>query len=82
MSGRVVVVGGGNVAVDCARTAYRFGGSDVAMYCLEDRNSMPATEEEIAEALDEDIAIQNGWGPKEIIKTDEGKVQARRIPLR
>ncbi len=37
---------------------------------------MPATEEEIAEALDEDIAIQNGWGPKEIIKTDEGKVQA------
>lgn len=76
MSGRVVVVGGGNVAVDCARTAYRFGGSDVAMYCLEDRNSMPATEEEIAEALDEDIAIQNGWGPKEIIKTDEGKVQA------
>ena len=76
MNGRVVVVGGGNVAVDCARTAYRFGGSDVAMYCLEDRESMPATEDEIVEALDEDIAIQNGWGPKEIIKTPEGKVQA------
>lgn len=76
MSGKVVVVGGGNVAVDCARTAYRFGGSDVAMYCLEDREGMPATEDEIIEALEEDIAIQNGWGPKEIVKTPEGKVRA------
>lgn len=76
MTGKVLVVGGGNVAVDCARTAYRFGGSNVAMYCLEDRESMPATDDEIREALDEDIAIQNGWGPKEIIKTSEGRVQA------
>jgi NADPH-dependent glutamate synthase beta subunit-like oxidoreductase/NAD-dependent dihydropyrimidine dehydrogenase PreA subunit len=76
MSGKVVVIGGGNVAVDCARTAYRFGGSGVAMYCLESRETMPATEEEIAEALEEEIAIQNGWGPKEILKTPEGKVQA------
>ncbi len=76
MTGKVLVVGGGNVAVDCARTAYRFGGSNVAMYCLEDRESMPATDDEIREALEEDIAIQNGWGPKEIIKTSEGRVQA------
>ncbi len=76
MTGKVLVVGGGNVAVDCARTAYRFGGSNVAMYCLEDRESMPATDDEIREALEEDIAIQNGWGPKEIMKTSEGRVQA------
>lgn len=76
MTGKVVVVGGGNVAVDCARTAYRFGGRDVAMYCLEDRETMPATEDEIKEALDEEITIRNGWGPKEIVKTPEGKVQA------
>ena len=66
MTGKVVVIGGGNVAVDCARTAYRFGGSDVAMYCLESRETMPAAKDEIAEALEEGITIQNGWGsPKD-----------------
>ena len=76
MTGKVVVVGGGNVAVDCARTASRFGGEDVAMFCLESRETMPASADEIREALEEDIAIQNGWGPKEIVKNQEGAVQA------
>ncbi len=76
MTGKVVVIGGGNVAVDCARTAYRFGGSDVAMYCLESRETMPAAKDEIAEALEEGITIQNGWGPKEVLKTPEGKARA------
>lgn len=76
LQGRVVVIGGGNVAVDCARTASRFGGKDVAMFCLESRETMPASEEEIRETLEEDIAIENGWGPKEILKDDSGKVQA------
>lgn len=76
MEGKVVVIGGGNVAVDCARTASRFGGKEVEMICLESREEMPASEEEIQETLEEDIVIRNGWGPKEIRKDEEGNVQA------
>ncbi len=70
MEGKVVVVGGGNVAVDCAKTASRFGASEVSMVCLESRETMPASKNEIAETLEEGISICCGWGPKEI-KTDE-----------
>ena len=76
MSGNVIVIGGGNVAVDCARTAARFGGEHVAMYCLEDRGTMPASADEIRETLEEEIAIENSWGPKEIQKDADGKVKA------
>lgn len=76
MEEKAVVIGGGNVAVDCARTAYRFGGKDVTMFCLESREAMPASQEEIQEALEEDIAIENGWGPKEILKDEDGTVKA------
>ena len=74
ISGNVVVVGGGNVAVDAARTAKRFGAKKVSMFCLEDRNSMPASNEEISETLEESIIIENSWGPKEVIKDKDGKV--------
>ncbi|MEG1010519.1 MAG: FAD-dependent oxidoreductase [Ruthenibacterium sp.] len=73
VTGRTVVVGGGNVAIDAARTSTRCGADTVAMYCLETREKMPASLEEIAEAEDESIAIHCGWGPKEI-KTENGKV--------
>lgn len=76
MEGKAVIIGGGNVAIDCARTSYRFGGEDVAMFCLESREEMPASQEEIQEALEEDIAIHNGWGPKEILKNADGGVKA------
>ena len=76
MEGRVVVVGGGNVAIDCARTAHRFGSKEVSMYCLESRDTMPASLDEIEETLEEDIAINNSWGPKEILKDEFGKVKA------
>lgn len=66
--GKVVVIGGGNVAIDVARTATRVGGTLVEMYCLEKRQEMPALEEEIEEALAENITIQNGWGPKRILE--------------
>ena len=72
MQGSVVVIGGGNVAIDVARSAVRTGGT-VQMFCLESRAEMPALEEEIQEALDEDIQIQNGWGPREIL-TENGRV--------
>lgn len=76
MNGKVVVIGGGNVAVDCARTAHRFKAASVAMYCLESRDTMPASKEEVAETLEENITINNSWGPKEIIKDSNGNVKS------
>ncbi len=67
LSGKVVVIGGGNVAIDVARTAIRVGAASVEMRCLESRAEMPALPEEVAEALAEGIAIENSWGPKRIL---------------
>jgi heterodisulfide reductase subunit A-like polyferredoxin len=64
---RVLVIGGGNVAVDVARTALRLGAKDVEMVCLEQRHEMPAYKEEIEATLAEKITIRNGWGPKRIL---------------
>ena len=72
--GEVIGVGGGNVAVDCARTAHRLGASKVSMFCLEDREHMPASLEEIKETLEEDIVIDNSWGPKEVKVNAKGEV--------
>lgn len=73
LAGKTVVVGGGNVAVDVARTAVRAGACEVSMFCLESEKEMPAAAEEVTEAREEGIVIQNGWGPKEIL-TENGKV--------
>jgi NADPH-dependent glutamate synthase beta subunit-like oxidoreductase/ferredoxin len=73
LSGKVVVIGGGNVAIDVARAAVRTNASTVDMYCLESRKEMPALFEEINEALEEKIAISNSWGPKRIL-VENGKV--------
>ena len=73
-NGNVVVVGGGNVAVDVARTAHRLKAKSVSMFCLEDRESMPASKEEIRETLEEDIQINNSWGPKEVLVNSNGEV--------
>ena len=64
---RVVVIGGGNVAVDVARTALRLGAGAVEMVCLEQRKEMPAYDEEIEATLSEGIDIRNGWGPARIV---------------
>lgn len=74
IEGRAVVVGGGNVAIDVARTGNRCGATEVSMFCLEGRDIMPASEEEIAEAQEEGITLNCGWGPKEIL-TENGKVK-------
>ena len=74
LSGEVVVIGGGNVAIDCARTAGRKGADHVSMYCLESRETMPASVQEIEEAEEEDVKICAGWGPKEILTNESGKV--------
>ncbi len=69
---KVVVIGGGNVAVDAARTALRLGAKQVEMVCLEAANEMPAYKEEIEATLAEGIKIRNGWGPKSI--TNKGSM--------
>jgi NADPH-dependent glutamate synthase beta subunit-like oxidoreductase len=74
LHGKVIVVGGGNVAIDVARTARRFGGEAVSMFCLEDRDHMPAAADEVEEAEEEQILIHCGWGPKEIL-LENGKVK-------
>lgn len=67
LSGKVVVIGGGNVAVDVARSALRLGADTVEMVSLEQRYEMPALPEEIVAALEENITVNNGWGPKRIL---------------
>ncbi|MBP5460477.1 MAG: FAD-dependent oxidoreductase, partial [Clostridia bacterium] len=74
LSGNVVVVGGGNVAVDVARTAVRYGAKKVTMLCLEQRDEMPAADDEVLEAEEEGIVVECGWGPKEFI-AEKGKVK-------
>jgi heterodisulfide reductase subunit A-like polyferredoxin len=60
----VIVVGGGNVAIDVALTAKRKGAKNVTLVCLEKREEMPAWEHEIKEALEGEIKIVNSFGPK------------------
>lgn len=66
----VVVIGGGNVAVDVARTALRLGAKRIEMVSLEKRHEMPAFPEEIEATLKEGIEILNGWGPRRILGTN------------
>ena len=73
LPGDVVVVGGGNVAVDVARTAARTTGGRITMLCLESEAEMPAARDEVDEAREEGIEVLNGWGPKEVL-TENGKV--------
>jgi NADPH-dependent glutamate synthase beta subunit-like oxidoreductase/ferredoxin len=67
LKGKTIVIGGGNVAIDVARTARRVGSTSTQMFCLESRENMPALEDEIHEALEENIIINNSYGPKEIL---------------
>ena len=71
--GKAVVVGGGNVAIDVARTAVRCSAESVKMFCLEPRDRMPASEEEIEDAAADGVTLDCGWGPKEI-RVENGKV--------
>ena len=66
----IIVVGGGNVAVDVAITSKRLGAANVLMACLEDEDHMPASAEEIARAKEEGVTVLNSWGPKEILRKD------------
>lgn len=78
LPGRTVVIGGGNVATDVARAAMRAGSESVSLFCLESRENMPASVEEIEESEKEGVSINNAWGPAEICLND-GKVCAVRF---
>ena len=73
-TGNIVVVGGGNVAIDCARNAHRLGAQSVKMFCLETREDMPASRDEIREAEEENISVHTSWGPKEVKVNENGEV--------
>ena len=72
LTGRVVVIGGGNSAADVARTAVRCGADSVSLYCLESYDEMPMGEEDRAECQREDIAVHAGFGPVEV-SAENGK---------
>lgn len=70
LEGRVVVIGGGNVAFDVARTALRVGAADVQIFSLEAMDELPAWAKDVEEALEEGVVINPSWGPKRIINED------------
>jgi len=67
LSGRVVVIGGGNIGADVARTALRCGAEKVSLYCLEDYDFMPMGVEDRTECEEDGIEIHAGWGQTEIL---------------
>ncbi|MFX1282563.1 MAG: FAD-dependent oxidoreductase [Promethearchaeota archaeon] len=75
---RVLVIGGGGVAMDVALTALRIGAKEVQIACLESREEMPAHEWEIQEVIDENITLHCSWGPKKIVGA---KDQVEKIEL-
>ena len=68
---KVIVVGGGSVAVDVAMTSLRKGAQEVTMVCLEERDEMPAWEDEIEAALEEGVEIVNCFGPNCFLQEDD-----------
>lgn len=69
----VLVIGGGNVAIDVAMTALRCGAQEVSMACLESENEMPASPWEIEEAVAEGVKILPSWGPHKIL-SENGRI--------
>jgi len=67
---KIIVIGGGNVAVDAAMSSLRLGAKDVSLVCLEKRDEMPAWEHEIEEALEEGARIINGLGPMRFLEKE------------
>ena len=78
LSGRVVVIGGGNIGADVARTALRCGAEKVSLYCLEDYDSMPMGVEDRTECEEDGIEIHAGWGQTEIL-AETGKCSVIRF---
>jgi len=78
LGSNVLVIGGGNVAMDVARTARRLGVKNVSMVCLESAEEMPAWKWEVDEAVEEGIAINHRWGPR-AVRREKGKVSGLEV---
>jgi len=76
---RLLVIGGGNVAVDVARCALRTGAAEVRLACLEGDDEMPCHPWEIEEALDEGVIAMCSLGPEEVLVDEDGKVRGMRM---
>lgn len=75
---RIMVIGGGDVAMDCARSSFRTGAEAVYQCSLEDEANLPASHAEIEESHEEGVQFNAGWGPLEIIE-ENGKVTGIKI---
>ena len=73
VTGKTVVIGGGNVAIDAARTSVRCGADETHIYSLESRDILPATDEEVLEAEEDGVKINCTWGPEKVL-VENGKV--------
>ena len=78
LEGRVVVIGGGNIAADVARTAVRCGAESVDLYCLEGYDEMPMGAEDRSECQRDGVTIHAGWGQTEIV-TENGHAAGIRL---
>ena len=78
LSGKVVVIGGGAVAMDAAITARKMGAQSVDLYCLESREEMPAFKHDIDDALNAGVTLHPGWGPVAV----EGESSVKAITMR
>lgn len=74
LKGKSVIIGGGNVAMDVARTALRAGSEDVQLFCLESREEMPAWEKDVEEAVEEGVILKPAWSPTQIYH-ENGKIK-------
>ncbi len=72
---RVLIIGGGNVAVDVAVAARRLGASEVTVVCLESREEMPARPDEVEQAQEEGIRLLDGWGPAAVLSDETGALR-------
>jgi NADPH-dependent glutamate synthase beta subunit-like oxidoreductase len=75
---RILVIGGGNVAVDVAINTLRLGAEQVMVACLESREEMPAMEKEVEQAIEEGVQLMPSWGPSMILKT-KGQVSGMEL---
>lgn len=71
----IIVIGGGNTAVDTALTCRKLGAENVRVICLEERGQMPAFSSELEEAVEEGIEILNCWGPQKILRQGNGQLE-------
>ncbi len=75
---KVLVIGGGNAAVDVAISTLRLGAEEATMACLESREEMPALPWEIDQAIEEGVKLMPSWGPHRVLKSN-GKVRGMEL---